>query len=88
MAFVPGQNNNTIKEYHKNNKYSNTMKVKISSNNQPIKQIPLKCDQIQHKKSYPLQNNKKKKDFNVLRKSTNDMSATEFMLNVKIIIII
>ena len=51
MAFVPSQNNNnTTKEAHKNNKYLNTLKVKVSSNNNKNKELPLKCDEIEKKK--------------------------------------
>lgn len=82
MAFVPSQNNNnTTKEAHKNNKYLNTLKVKVSSNNNKNKELPLKCDEIEKKKSFP---NKRKKKENIMRKSSNDMSATEFMINVKL----
>ena len=81
MAFVPNQNNNTTKEAHKNNKYLNTYKVKISSNNNKIKELPLKCDEIEKKKSIHI---KRKKKENIIRKNTNDMSATEFMINVKL----
>ena len=91
MAFSPGQSNNTMKEAHKKNKYLNTMKVKVNSN-KPINQIPLKCDEIEHKKSSKI--NKRKsleknkinhndKNNKELRKNTDDMGATEFMMNVK-----
>ena len=79
MAFNPKNNNNNFdfKEIHKNNKYLNTLKEKITIN-KDSKKIPLKCNNND--------NNKEKittiKKTNTNNLSDKDLSATSFMKKV------
>ena len=79
MAFNPKSNNNNFdfKEIHKNNKYSNTLKEKITIN-KDSKKIPLKYNnnEINKEKITTI----KKTNTNNL--SDKDLSATSFMKKV------